>query len=120
MPTRQLTKAELASLAYPLLEETRSRLRELSAGDEALLWALRRKLTKELGYDERGKTNLRVKLKAFKRGEQGGKCAICQDELPVRNAVLDRLEAMKGYTETNTRLVCPACDHKVQEERGYS
>lgn len=111
---------DLERLANPLLDEVRSRLLELSRGDESLMWALRRKLAKELGYDERGKPMHRKLLKAIKRGEQRNKCAQCGCDLPERNAVLDRLEAMKGYTRENTRLICPACDARIQEERKYS
>jgi hypothetical protein len=119
MPNRQLTTEELNSLFRPLLEDVRSKLRLASAGDNDLFWALRRKLTKELGYDERGKPMFRRQLKALKRGEQGGRCAICAEPLPETGAVLDRIEAMPGYTPANTRLLCPACDLKVQVERGY-
>jgi hypothetical protein len=38
-----------------------------------LLFAYRRKIVKELGYDERGKPGVRAKLKALKWGQQGGK-----------------------------------------------
>jgi hypothetical protein len=34
--------------------------------------------------------------------------------------VLDRLEAMKGYTAANTRVLGPECDHKTQIERGFA
>ncbi|HEY3155364.1 MAG TPA: hypothetical protein VGK76_01890 [Candidatus Eisenbacteria bacterium] len=120
MANRRLSATEVAEIFRPILEEVRAKLRGTSRGDEALHWALRRKLTKELMYDERGKPLHRVKLKALKRGEQGGKCALCHCELPERNAVLDRLEAMKGYTADNTRLLCPDCDHKAQVERGFA
>src|SRR5207249_2365341 len=104
----------------PILEEVRARLSGASGGDRQLLWALRRKLAKELTYDERGKPMHRVKLKALKRGEQSGRCALCGEPLPERNAVLDRTEAMLGYTPENTRLLCPRCDHNVQVERGFA
>ena len=119
MPNRQLTREELDLLFRPLLFQVRNQLAELSSGDKDLLWALRRKLAKELSYDERGRPGDRRALKAFKRGEQGGKCALCKAPLPEKNAVLDRLEAMLGYTPQNTRLICGPCDRKVQEERGY-
>ncbi len=35
----------------------------------------------------------RRQLKAFKRGEQGNKCAICGRDLPEENVDLDRLES---------------------------
>jgi hypothetical protein len=118
MANRQLTGEELEALAAPLLNEVRARLVTLSAGDTQLLWALRRKLAKKLGYDERGKPMYRVALKR-KRRDQENLCAICRGILPFDGAVLDRLEAMSGYTDINTRLVCPSCDAKVQRERGY-
>lgn len=120
MPNRQLTKAELAELFQPLINDVRIRIAQLSNGDEALLWALRRKLAKELVYDERSKPAQRKRLKALKRIEQDGKCAICKDDLPEKNVVLDRFEAMAGYTLENTRLLCQACDFAVQSSRGFS
>jgi len=120
MANRRLTEDELQRLATPLLSELRSKLHELSGGDQSLLWALRRKVAKELSYDERGKPMLRKLLKATKRGEQRNRCAVCGEQLPAKNAILDRIEAMKGYTRENTRLICPQCDTRVQEERKYS
>lgn len=119
MPNRQLSQAEIEKLFAPLLAEVRIRLAELSDGDEDLLWALRRKLFKELTYDERGKPMQRRKLKELKRAEQDNKCASCGKSLPAKYIVLDRIEAMKGYTPDNTRLLCQACDIQVQVGRGY-
>jgi len=120
MGNRQLTTAELDTLFYPLIDRVRAELKELSKGDDALHWALRRKLYKELTYDERGKPAQRQKLKAYKRGEQKDRCANCGQELPERGAVLDRLEAMGGYTAENTRLICHTCDRAIQAERGFA
>lgn len=117
---RQLTQEELEKLFGPLIDGTRSRLTELSAGDKDLLWALRRKLFKELMYDERGKPMHRRKIKELKRAEQDNKCAVCKTSLPAKYAVLDRIEAMKGYTPENTRLICQDCDTRLQAERGYT
>ena len=102
------------------MRRVRENLQELSSGDAELMWALRRKVTKELSYDERGKPMHRKILKAQKRGEQGNHCAACSGELPEKNAVLDRPEAMGGYTVENTRLLCPTCDVRIQQERHYS
>jgi len=101
------------------MAEVRQSLAGLSNGDETLLWALRRKLFKELTYDERGKPMQRRKLKELKRAEQDNRCKICSASLPAKYVVLDRLEAMKGYTLGNTQLICQACDTKLQIERGY-
>jgi hypothetical protein len=49
-----------------------------------LLFALRRKLAKELSIAERGKPILRVKLKAKKRIEQDGRCKLCDAPFPER------------------------------------
>lgn len=119
MSNRQLTPDELEQLFRPLMTGVREQLLRLSAGDTELHWALRRKLAKELTYDERSRPGDRRALKAYKRGEQKNKCALCGLELPEKYATLDRLEAMKGYTKENTRLICRECDIKVQEERGY-
>jgi ribosomal protein L44E len=119
MPNRQLSASELENLARPLLSQVRARLTELANGNSELHWALRRKLYKELIYDERGKPMLRRALKQLKRKEQGDLCAICETQLPTKGAILDRLEAMAGYTQANTRLLCPQCDTQVQTERAY-
>jgi ribosomal protein L44E len=119
MPNRQLTKDELEKLAYPLLAEVRGKLQHLSNGDKELLWALRRKITKELGYDERNKPAHRTALKKKKRKDQNGLCAQCSKPLPEDGSVLDRLEAMGGYTDENTRVLCPGCDREVQVNRRF-
>ena len=119
MPNRRLAADELI-VARAVLKRLRARLVALSAGDEDLLWALRRKIFKELIYDERGKPMQRRALKLVKRMQQGGKCALCRRRLPKAYCVLDRLVAMKGYTVKNTRLLCPACDTRVQKERRYA
>ena len=46
----------------------RARLTALAAGDMELLFAFRRKVYKELTYDERGKPMARKRLKATLRG----------------------------------------------------
>ena len=71
MPNRNLTPEELDK-ANALLEEVRARLNVLADGDEAALFAYRRKIAKELTYDERGKPMHRRVLKAKKMGEQEG------------------------------------------------
>jgi RNA polymerase-binding transcription factor DksA len=116
---RQLSDDERKRLFEPLISEVRTRLKELSKGDDDLMWALRRKLTKELGYDERSKPMYRKILKLKKMAAQKGFCAVCGKEPPEKNSVLDRLEAMGGYTEQNTRLICAVCNVQIQEERGY-
>jgi hypothetical protein len=119
VPNRQLTKEERLELFAPLLEQVRLDLAKLSNGDPALLWALRRKLFKELTYDERSRPMERRALKTRKALEQGGKCAACRRRFPKKYSVLDRIQAMEGYTAKNTRVLCTVCDIKIQVKRGY-
>ena len=119
MANRMLSSEELVN-ANALLEQIRTQLKALAGTDSGLLFAYRRKVYKELTYDERGKPAHRVKLKALKRGQQGGLCAECGGDLPEKYAVLDRLDAQLQYTEENTRLLCPTCDAAIQAQRGYS
>lgn len=119
MPNRRLTPEELV-LANDLLAEIRTRLDGLSGGDRDLLFAYRRKIYKELIYDERDKPMVRRRLKKEKHREQGGICPACGEALPDTYTVLDRLNAVDGYTTANTRLIHQACDIKIQQERGYT
>ena len=52
MPNRNLTPDELER-ANELLADIREQLTKLAVGDPLLLFAYRRKIAKELGYDER-------------------------------------------------------------------
>lgn len=118
MPNRNLNVTELEQ-ANQLLAEVRERLIALSGGDLLLLFAFRRKLAKELIYDERGKPGTRVKLKALKFGQQQGKCAHCGEELPQKNSHLDRKNAADGYTPENTELVHAKCHEARQAAKNY-
>ncbi|MHC2435305.1 hypothetical protein [Bradyrhizobium sp. USDA 4451] len=118
MPNRMLTPAELER-ARALLVEIRERLTALAGEDSELLFAYRRKIAKELIYDERSPPMARRRLKVQKRVEQEGRCARCREPLPEKYVVLDRIEASRGYMAANTRLICEKCDREVQEERRY-
>lgn len=118
MPNRRLSNEELR-MANELLAEIRKRLDALAGGDANLLFAYRRKIWKELGYDERSKPMVRRNLKVQKRKEQKGICPICWKPLPEKYVVLDRINAAAGYTVENTRLIHEECDRVVQHERGY-
>ena len=119
MPNRNLTEVELKK-AWKLIESVRKRLGTLAGGDSELLFALRRKVYKELTYDERGKPAFRNKLKASKREEQGNICPLCGKKLPIKDSILDRFNAADGYTPENTRLIHRKCDEEVQSTRGYA
>jgi hypothetical protein len=91
---RRLTAEELLA-ARALHKRIRARLVQLSGSDQELMWALRRKVYKELIYDG-GKPMARRALKFTKRFQQGGRCALSERRLPKAYCVLDRLVAMKG------------------------
>lgn len=119
MPNRNLSVDELRR-ANELLRDIRERLSNLAGGDPRLLFAYRRKIVKELGYDERGKPGARGKLKALKWGQQHGKCAECQEDLPLKYSELDRKNAADGYTIENTELVHAKCHQARQAAKGYT
>ena len=119
MSNRRLTAEELATVRV-LLDSVRAHLLALSGGDPDLLFAYRRKVYKELTYDERDKPMARRQLKAKKWREQNGICPVCQKPLPERYCVLDRFQAAAGYTPENTRLICRDCDIRTQAARGYA
>lgn len=119
MPNRNLNSDELKH-ANALLAEIRARLTGLADGDPLLLFAYRRKVAKELGYDERGKPGSRAKLKALKWGMQGGKCAECGFDFPLEYSELDRKNAADGYTIENTDLVHAKCHQARQAAKGYA
>jgi hypothetical protein len=48
MPNRNLSPTELRHLFAPLFKDVRAKLDTASGGDVELLWAMRRKLAKEL------------------------------------------------------------------------
>src|SRR5262245_14698758 len=113
MPNRRLSTVELEQ-ARLLLTMVRAGLQRLAGNDAELLFAFRRKVYKELVYDERGKPMARRRLKAQQRELQNDSCPICSHPLPEKYCVLDRFHAADGYTLENTRLICPDCDVKTQ------
>lgn len=119
MTNRTLTTDELDK-ANTLLQDIRSRLHILAGEQQDLLFAYRRKIAKELIYDERGKPMKRKVLKLNKMIAQKGLCAECHLELPKRGAELDRINAMEGYTDGNTRLVHHDCHVRSQEQKHFA
>jgi hypothetical protein len=119
MPNRNLSADELQR-ANELLADIRKRLTDLAAGDHLLLFAYRRKVAKELGYDERGKPEVRKQLKALKWGLQSGKCPQCGGELSLKYSELDRKNAADGYTMENTELIHAKCHQERQAVKGYT
>ena len=119
MANRTLTPDEL-KLASALLAEVRDRIDKLSGDDPQLKFAYRRKIVKELGYDERSKPVVRNKLKMLKWALQDRKCAHCGEEMALKYSELDRKVAADGYTEANTELVHAKCHHERQAAKGYA
>lgn len=121
MTTRKLNEEEL-KVANSLLEEVRRSIEKHGGNDPDLRFALRRKIAKELTYDERGKPMQRKKLKLKLLKLQNGLCANCKEPLPLlaHGAVLDRKDAMAGYTITNVQLICRSCDDKLQASRSFT
>jgi hypothetical protein len=120
MSTPRLTDTQRAELFVPLFATTRAELDRLSAGDDRLLWALRRKLTKELIYLERGTPQMRNALKRRKMIAQNGICPLCRQKLPPSGAELDRTESYVAYTDDNTRLVHHGCHISDQQRKKYT
>ena len=91
----------------------------MSGGDTEKMFKIRRYLMKRLEFAERGRPSDRKKLKFAKMVSQRGLCAICNGQLPVRGAELDRLEKTAGYTEENTRLLCHECHRSEQAKKNF-
>ena len=118
MANRVLSAQEL-KVANKLLQNIRNRLEKLAKGDRRLLFAYRRKIYKELTYDERGKPMHRRKLKLQKWEEQKRKCAECHKKIPLKDSEMDRINGMAGYTLRNIRVVHHACHRRQQETRQF-
>lgn len=80
----RLTDEQRANLFEPLFKRVTRDLERVSAGNKDLLWALRRKLAKELTYLERSTPTERRVLKALMYGKQNGKCAICKKGMELK------------------------------------
>ena len=117
--TRRLTVDERTA-ANMILVRIRNALTKKSSGDSNLLWAMRRYVYIRLQFDERGNPMQRRNLKRKKMAAQKGICPICGKQLPQKGAELDRLSAMKGYTEQNTRLVCHGCHREDQAKKKFA
>lgn len=116
----RLTDEQRAKLFEPLFKRVVADLRRVSRGNKDLLWALRRKLAKELTYLERSTPMERKVLKALMYGKQNGKCALCKGDMELKNSELDRLDTVQGYIESNVRLVHHDCHIKDQARKGYA
>jgi hypothetical protein len=119
-PGPRLTAEQAEKMFQPIFARIIADLEATSGGNSKLLWALRRKLAKELTYLERGTPTRRKKLKQQKFTEQNGVCTICGGELPQRGAELDRTDAFLGYTQQNTRLVHHECHVADQQKKNYA
>jgi len=117
--TRQLNNQE-REIAKEILDRIRELITKATQEDSELAFALRRYICRQLTFDEKGKPAQRKKLKYSKLLKQGGKCAECGKQfLEGEEPELDRFDAMKGYTDENTRLVCHECHRQMQAKRGF-
>lgn len=119
MPNISLDSDELL-LANKLLKLTRQRIDRLAGGDPARRFAFRRKVWKELMYDERSKPMVRRRLKKLMWEKQKHLCAICKKRMPLAYSELDRKRAADGYVEANVRLVHAKCHHGDQARKRYA
>ncbi len=119
MTNPRLTKEQREQLFVPLFERVKADVQQMSGGDPRVLWALRRKLAKELIYLERSTPSARKKLKALKWAAQKGLCALCGEDMPQKNSELDRLNAYLGYLDSNVQLVHHDCHVNDQDRKGY-
>ena len=99
--------------AIQILEQARAAIDAAADDDPERRFQLRRYILKRLEFDERGTPTQRRKLKELKRKFQRGLCYVCGQALPAQGAELHRLDAIAGYTETNTRLLCRVCHQKA-------
>ncbi|MEQ1905715.1 MAG: hypothetical protein ABL888_16120 [Pirellulaceae bacterium] len=120
MPNPKLSEEQRNTLFAPLIREVRALMADAADGDTEIYWALRRKLYKELSYDERGKPSRRKALKKRLHKSQNGTCPHCGFALPETGSVNDRTVAVGGYTDENVTLICPTCDVHRQQTRGYT
>src|SRR5690348_10980125 len=74
---RTLSPVELREIFAPLFGDVIARLDDAAGGDSGMLFALRRKLSKELEYLERDKPMQRRAIQRKKFEEQGGLCPEC-------------------------------------------
>lgn len=118
MANYRLNTDELAT-ARELLNDIRQQLTALANGSDDLLFAFRRKIYKELSYDERLSPAKRKRLKKRKWHAQDGDCPLCGNKLKKYTGELDRFKAKDSYTEANTRLVHHACHVKDQRKKGF-
>ena len=119
MPNPKLTPREIEEEFRPLISKVRQLIEKAAKGDSNKRFALRRKLYKDLSYDERTSPSARKALKARKRKAQGNICPRCSKPLSEKGNVLDRRSAIGGYTDDNTDLIHHDCDSKMQASRGY-
>lgn len=120
MGNPQLSKEQRTQLFAPLFERVKAELYALSSGDARLMWALRRKLAKELVYIERSTPAARNKLKTLMWAKQGGICTLCSRPMSQKGSELDRSDAYLGYIESNVRLVHHECHINDQAGKGYA
>lgn len=103
-----------------VLDNVRYELRLVANGDAKTLHHARRYLMKRLESDERSTPAERNKVKLTLMAKQLGRCPLCGEPLPPRDAELDRTDPVLGYTEENCTLVHHQCHRKSQAAKNYA
>jgi DNA repair exonuclease SbcCD ATPase subunit len=103
-----------------ILDKVRAELHILAKGDAKTLHHARRYLMKRLESDERGTPAERNKVKLTLMATQQGKCPLCGEPLPPRDAELDRKDPVLGYTAENCLLIHHHCHRKAQAAKNYA
>jgi hypothetical protein len=116
----RLTREQRDKLYRPLHQRVLADLTATGKGAPEILWALRRKLARDLTYMERSTPAARKKLKARMFAKQNGRCALCGKQMIQRGAELDRFNPYDSYVENNVRLVHHDCHIADQECKHYS
>lgn len=115
MANRTLNEQQV-KVAMEIVADVTARIHELAGGDEALMFAFVRKVSKELVYLERESPSKRKRVKRKVWKLQGEKCAECGNPLGFRYSVADRRDAVKGYVVGNLEIIHAECD-RIRKER---
>jgi len=119
MANPRLTESERMK-ADSLVREIEKRIHLLSKGVQRRKFAYRRRVTRLLIQIEKGTPAQRGKLRAKLREKQHDLCAVTPTHRLKSEVELHRLDAIRGYTIKNTRLVCRACHRKFHASHKFS
>jgi hypothetical protein len=110
---------EQRKIAMEIVAGVSARLHALAAGDESLLFAYIRKVSKQLVYLERDSPSKRKRVKKKVWKSQHELCAECKQPLELRYSIADRIDAVKRYIPENLEIIHDACNRARLERKGY-